>query len=136
LGDDGGDDEELAQTTIFPFVIGRDDRLLSSGDCRKIYRALGRDARGADAASGHEVAAKNCLVGQPVALGDAERDSVAALRICAGARLVTETWSSDDNTARGNLQRELGRVGAIVSRIEWLVAHLDSLDSTELCHET
>jgi hypothetical protein len=36
----------------------------------------------------------------------------AALRISAGARLVTETWSSTEDTARGNLQRELGRAGA------------------------
>jgi hypothetical protein len=52
-----------------------------------------------------------------------EPDPIAALRICAGARLVTEAWSPDQNTARENLQRELGRVRAIVSKIEWLVAH-------------
>jgi hypothetical protein len=133
------DDEELAQTTIFPFVIRRDDRVFSLDDCTKIYRALAGDARGAAAVNGQgydlEIAAKICLVGQPVALGDSERHPTAALRICAGARLVTETWSSNDDTARGNLQRELGRVGAIVSKIEWLVAHIDGLNLTELCHE-
>jgi hypothetical protein len=130
------DDEELAQTTIFPFVIRHDDRILSSADCRKIYRALARDASNAVSANAPgcdpEIAAKICLVGQPVALGDFERHPIGALRICAGARLVTETWSSDEATARGKLQHELGRVGAIVSKIEWLVAHEDGLNATEV----
>jgi hypothetical protein len=127
------DDEELAQTTIFPFVIRHNGRVFSLDDCRKIYRALARDARMDASANARgrdaEIAAKVCLVGQPVALGH-----IAALRICAGARLVTETWSSDADIARGNLQRELGRVGAIVSKIEWLLAHMDGLNSTEVSH--
>ena len=133
------DDEEFAQTTIFPFVISRDDRVFSLEDCRKIYRALAGDARNTAAASGHgydpEIAAKICLVGQPVALASRERHPFAALRICAGARLVTETWSSNEDRARENLQRELGRIGAIVSKIEWLAAHINDLNLTELCHE-
>jgi hypothetical protein len=132
------DDEELAQTTIFPFLIRRDGRVLSPGDCRTIYRALARDARHAVPANScgrPEIAAKLCLVGQPVALGDVERHPTAALRISAGARLVTETWSSDGQTALENLHRELGRVDAIVAKIEWLVAHMDGLNSTESCHE-
>jgi hypothetical protein len=133
------DDEELAQTTIFPFVIRRDGRVLSLDDCRKIHRALASDAREAAAANGHgcdvEIAAKICLVGQPVALARRERHPVAALRICAGGRLVTETWSSSEDTARDNLKRELDRVGAIVAKIEWLVTHLNDLHLTERCHE-
>ncbi len=125
------DDEELAQTTIFPFVIRHNGRVLSLDDCRKIYRALARDARRDASADerGHdpEIAAQVCLIGQPVALGES-----AALRICAGARLVTESWSSDEDIARGNLQRELGHVGAIVAKIEWLLAHIDGLNVTEV----
>jgi hypothetical protein len=123
---DNVEDEELAQPTIFPFVISRADRVLSLDDCRKVYRALSRDLRDAVSASEggreREIAAKLCLVGQPVALGRG-----AALRICAGARLVTETWTSDQGKARGNLQRELGSVGAVVAKIEWLAAHIDDL---------
>jgi hypothetical protein len=123
--DGSGDDEELAQPTIFPFVIRHDDRILSPDDCSKIYRALSRDARNAVSA---DEAAKDCLVGQAVALG---QRAVTTLRICAGARLVTETWTSNEDTARGNLQRELGRAGAIVSKIEWLLAHMDDLVRAE-----
>jgi hypothetical protein len=35
---------------------------------------------------------------------------------------MTELFA-DRNTARRNLQRELDRVGTIVSKVEWLVAH-------------
>jgi hypothetical protein len=133
---DGGIDEELAERTIFPFVIGTKDYALSLDDCRKIYRVLARDARDSVPADLHgrdaEIAAKACLVGQPVALGQRGPHPIAALRICAGARLVTETWSSDAETAHRNLQRELGHVGSIVAKIEWLLAHIDGLNVVEL----
>jgi hypothetical protein len=108
-------------------VIGRDRHVLLLDDCRKIYRALARaDADSANEA-GHEpeIADKVCLVGQPVALGRPERPAIAALRVCAGARLVTETWSSDEDVARRNIERELDGVSAIVAKIEWLVRRLD-----------
>ncbi len=131
---EGVDDDELAQRTIFPFVIRRGDRVLSLEQCRELYRALARDA--ADAAFADDVAvAKPCLIGQPVALGCGEGLPMAALRICAGARLVTEAWSPDEDTARGNLQRELGNVGTVVAKIEWLLAQMDSQDLAEVCHE-
>jgi hypothetical protein len=134
--EDDSVDEELAQLTIFPFVLMHQSRVLSLEDCRKIYRALARDARGSVPAELHghdaEIAAKICLVGQPVALSQRGPDPIAALRICAGARLVTETWSSDANTAYQHLQRELDNVSTIVAKIEWLLAHIDSLNLTEV----
>jgi hypothetical protein len=126
------DDEELAQTTIFPFVIERGNRVFSPDDCRNIYRALAQPLpeNGSAGAQGRdpEIAARSCLIGQPVVLGAAEPRPVAALRICASARLVTETWSSDAATARGNLTRELGQVSAIAAKIEWLLGDTDSRD--------
>jgi hypothetical protein len=130
---EGADDDELSQRTIFPFVIRHGDRVLSLEQCRKLYRALARDAADVVSADAAAVAAKPCLIGQPVALGCGEGQPVAALRICAGARLVTEAWSTDADTARGNLQRELGHVGAVVAKIEWLLAHIDSLELAEVC---
>jgi hypothetical protein len=104
------DDEELAQPTIFPFAIRHHDRAFSFDDCRKIHRALSVTGNAG------EIAAKVCLIGQPVALGNR-----AVLRISAGARLVSEAWSSGEAVARENLQRELGHLGAIVAKIEWLL---------------
>jgi hypothetical protein len=129
-------DEELAQRTIFPFVLTHRGRALPLEDCRKIYRALARDARESVSVEVHgrdaEIAAQLCLIGQPVALSQRGPHPVAALRICAGARLVTETWSSDANSAYRNLQCELGHVGTIVAKIEWLLEHIDDLNSTEV----
>jgi hypothetical protein len=107
---DSLDDEELAQPTIFPFAIRHHDRAFSLDDCRNIYRAL------SETKNAGEIAAKVCLIGQPVALGDR-----AVLRISAGARLVSETWSPCEAVARENLQRELGRLVAIIAKIEWLL---------------
>ena len=80
---DGGVDEELAERTIFPFVIELQDRALSLDDCRKIYRALARDARDSVPAESHgrdvEIAAMICLVGEPVALRQRGPHPIAAL---------------------------------------------------------
>jgi hypothetical protein len=128
------DDEELSQQTIFPFVIKHNGRMLSLDDCKTLYRALARNASDAVLATERMcdagIAAKRCLIGQPVALG---RDK-AVLRICAGARLVTETWSADENIAHANMQQELARVGAIVAKIAWLLTHMDSVKLREIRH--
>ncbi len=125
------EDEEFCQPTIFPFTIQHDARPLSLDECRKIYRALSENSETAGPATEQgcdpEVAARICLIGQPVALGHGEGHPIAALRISAGARLVSETWCSSQDTARAGLQRELGRVGTIVSKIEWLLGRIDDL---------
>jgi hypothetical protein len=129
------DDEELAQPTIFPFVTRHQGRALSFGVCRRIHRALCRDALDACAAGeggrDQQIAARLCLIGQPVALGEATAQSAAALRICADARLVTEAWSPDAGAADANVRYDLGRVGAVLSKIEWLLAHLGDLPSAQ-----
>jgi hypothetical protein len=129
------DDEELAQPTIFPFIIRQGGRALALADCRKIYRALARDAGDAAGATAGdpEIAARLCLIGQPVALGRGSPNPVAALRISASARLVTQTWCADQDAARRNLQRQLADVDAIVAKIEWLLAHIVDLNSMEAC---
>ena len=127
--DGGVDDEELVEPTIFPFVIRHEGRALSLDDCRRIHRALSRDARDGIPASrdgrDQRVAAPPCLVGQAVALGESVAHPVAALRVRADARLVTEAWSADEEAAGANVQRELERVGAVVSMIERLLAPRD-----------
>lgn len=130
-GDTGGD-EELAQRTIFPFVIRHGSGVRSLDDCRALYRALARGA--ASHVSADPVnAAKLCLIGQPVALGCDERHPAAALRISASARLVSEAWSSDEETARRNLQRGIDHVGTAVAKLEKLLALRDGL-SAEISH--
>jgi hypothetical protein len=130
---DTGDDEELAQRTIFPFVIRHGSGVRSLDDCRALYRALAGDAASA-ASADPENAAKPCLIGQPVALGCDERHPAAALRISASARLVSEAWSSDEDTARRNLQRGIDHVGTAVAKLEKLLALRNGLESAEISH--
>jgi hypothetical protein len=129
LGDTGADDEELAQRTIFSFVIRQGTNVLSLEGCRTLYRTLARGAAGAASADDPENAAKPCLIGQPVALGPA-----AALRISASARLVSEAWSSNEEAARGSLQRALDQVGTAVAKLEDLLADMDGLELAGVSH--
>jgi hypothetical protein len=132
-GDTGADDEELAQRTIFSFVVRHGSSVRSLDDCRALYRALARGAA-SPASADPENAAKPCLIGQPVALGCDERHQAAALRISASARLVSEAWSSDEDTARRNLQRGIDHVGTAVAKLEKLLAPRDGLESAEISH--
>ncbi|HYM34144.1 MAG TPA: hypothetical protein VET48_02050, partial [Steroidobacteraceae bacterium] len=126
---DGIDDEEMSARTIFPIAIRHNVGFPSFDDCTKIYRALNRDVSHllSSNASAREkqLAAQLCHIGQPVALGS----NVAALRISAGARVVSETWSPDKNIADANVRREIDQVATICEKIEFLVAHLNRLDT-------
>ena len=78
-----------------------------------------------------QIAARRCLVGQPVRLERRDGEPAAVLRLCIGARLVTGTWSPDASTASQNLQRELGRIAGVIAKIELLLAH-DRTEFVEL----
>ena len=125
---DAADDEELAQRTIFPFTIRPSDRDLSLEDCRTLYRALARGSAGEN-----ERETAPCLIGQPVALGSSEAPT-AALRISAGARLVSEAWSPDENIARDNLERAIGQVDVAVAKLEGLLTGSDGLEFAGASH--
>ena len=127
---DSGDDE-LAQRTIFSFVIRRGNRVLSLSECRMVYRALAGN-------SGRPVTvAQPCLIGQPVALGVAsgrDQQPPAALRISASARLVSEAWSPNIDVAHRNLQRAIDDAGTAIAGLEALLAGLDDIKAVEIAH--
>jgi hypothetical protein len=112
-------DEELAQRTIFSFTIRQGGGLRSLSDCRTLYRALAGHAVSGDLSP----AAQACLIGQPVALGR-DPSPPAALRISAGARLVSEAWSSDAKTAERNLQRAIDDAGTAIANLETLLMEI------------
>jgi len=121
------DNEEMSLTTIFPFAIRRNGDLLQLSDCTKIYRALNSYFNPANATDDErQLAAQLCHIGQPVALRR-EGGTMAVLRISAGARIVSETWSTDDAIAQANLQHEIDQVATICKKIEFLVTRLDEL---------
>ncbi|MGY3034837.1 hypothetical protein ACVIIV_004007 [Bradyrhizobium sp. USDA 4354] len=119
----GVDDEEFAQRTIFPFTLLRDGKPVSIAETGAVHRALARDMSeeiGGSAAD-RDVAAQRCLIGQPVRLERQDGTPQAVLRLCVGARLVTEAWSPDRAEARRNVQRVLDRIAHVLVKIELLL---------------
>ncbi|MCJ9703767.1 hypothetical protein, partial [Bradyrhizobium sp. SHOUNA76] len=64
------DDEEFAQTTIFPFMLLRGGKPVSIAETSAIHRAMARDMNEeiSGSAADRQVAALRCLIGQPVRL--------------------------------------------------------------------
>src|SRR5262249_35498425 len=105
--DTGIDDEEFAHATIFPVTLHRQGRVAPIAVRIAVHRALARDMSGEIADS---VAAQRCLIGQPVRLERPDHAPAYVLRLCVGARLVTEAWSQDTAEAQRNLQDILARI--------------------------
>jgi len=127
----GSKDEEFAGPTIFPFALRRDGDLLAVDDCQQVYRALRRDVSGVlggDLRDG-AIASQRCLVGQPVRIERPGAAPAAVLRLCIGARQLTETWNPDAAVARDKLDREIGRLMDVVAKTELLVSDPSSLDA-------
>jgi hypothetical protein len=121
------DDEEMSVRTIFPFRLRRAGRALSPADCTIVYRALNTDVSDllpADLSPAQRsVAAQLCHIGQPVDLPDG-----AVLRLSAGARIVSESWSPAGEAASlRNLQGEVDQVRVILDKIELLLRHFEAL---------
>jgi hypothetical protein len=133
---DTDDEEEFTHPTIFPFTARRDGHLLSATDCRLLHRALMRDCGDmvAGSAADRAIAAERCLVGQPVRIERQGEAATAALRLCVGARLVTDSWSSDPSVTQENLQREADRIAAIIGKIELLTARGNGPGLMELAY--
>jgi hypothetical protein len=127
----GGDDEEMATRTIFPFVVRRDRGPMSFTQCTTLYRALNADVSAQlPGASPEErtLAARLCHIGQPVMLG-ASVDDPGALRISAGARVVSETWSiAGEEAAMANLAREFAEIRIVLAKLGLLVRHFDAIE--------
>ena len=94
------EDDELSVRTIWPFTVQRDGKALSPAACSKIYHALNRDVSSLLPATAtlqdRRLAAQCCHIGQPVALRQTGGEAIGALRLSAGARIVSESWSADD----------------------------------------
>ncbi|QDF39159.2 hypothetical protein FJN17_17240 [Bradyrhizobium symbiodeficiens] len=123
IGTAGADDEEFAQATIFPFILLRDGKPVSIAETGAVHRALARDMSEAigGSAADRQVAVQRCLLGQPVRLERQDEAPLAVLRLCVGARLVTEAWSPDIAQAQRNVQDILDRIAHVLVKIELLL---------------
>ncbi|MBR0709481.1 hypothetical protein [Bradyrhizobium liaoningense] len=119
----GVDDEEFARGTIFPLALLRGGEPVSIAETSAVYRALARDMSSEidGSAADQQVAAQRCLVGQPVRLERTDGKPQGLLRLCVGARLVTESWSADAAQAQRNLQHMLDRIAHVLAKIELLL---------------
>jgi hypothetical protein len=127
------DNAEFATRTIFPFFIRCRGELLSHVQASVLYRALNDDVASLLPATLPPMlrllAARRCHIGQPVAVPDGMGGSLGALRISAGARVVSETWRADDIlAARENLRGEFDQVRAIVEKLALLVRYYDAIE--------
>lgn len=138
---DHADEEEMAVRTIFAFLPRRGGRCLSLADCTMLYRALNEDVSAllplSASAMDRRLAARLCHVGQPVSVPDPAGGYAAALRISAGARVISENWSkAGEGAALQNLQREFEEVLAILNKVSLLLRHFDALvDASETKNE-
>ena len=117
------DDEEFAQTTIFPFMLLRGGKPVSIAETSAIHRAMARDMNEeiSGSAADRQVAALRCLIGQPVRLERQDEAPQAVLRLCVGARHVTEAWSPDAAERQRNVQHVLDRIAHVLVKIELLL---------------
>ncbi|WP_375304795.1 hypothetical protein WI560_21745 [Bradyrhizobium sp. A11] len=117
------DDGEFAQTTIFPFMLLRGGKPVSIAETNAIHQALARDMSQAigGTAADRQVAAQRCLIGQPVRLERQDAAPQVVLRLCVGARIVTEAWSPDPAEAQRNVQQVLDRIAHVLVKIELLL---------------
>jgi hypothetical protein len=120
-------DDEFASRTIIPFAIRRRGRSLSQERCAALYAALNRDVShflpaGATARQ-RALASRPCHIGQPVLVPE-RGDAAAILRISAGARLVSESWTPEWETAMANVDGELDGVATVVEKIELLLDYV------------
>jgi len=117
------DDEEFAQYTIFPFMLPRGGKPVSIAETSAIHRAMARDMNEeiSGSAADRQVAALRCLIGQPVRLERQDEAPQAVLRLCVGARHVTEAWSPDAAERQRNVQHVLDRIAHVLVKIELLL---------------
>lgn len=79
-----------ALPTVWSFsVCGRAGALLDLAALRALYRDLNRDLSDVITGADHDLAARCCHIGQPVALARADGGPIGALRLAPGARLVS-----------------------------------------------
>jgi hypothetical protein len=131
---DGVDDAEMASPTIFPFLLRRHGAWLSPEECGIVHRALNSDISailpGTANPAHRRLAAQPCHIGQPVVIDQASGQALGALRIAAGARLVSDTWSGTGPAV--SLQRlgaAFSDLRTVLDKVELTLRHFDRLQA-------
>lgn len=113
---------EMRHQTIFSFVPHHNGEPLPLQQAAALYRAMGHDVSNRlphSSANQHRIAARECQIGQPVAL---RHRPGAALRICASARLVADCWQGAATVEKA-MAPVLDDVSAVIEKLDWLIDH-------------
>ena len=126
LGDEAAGWDEIA--TIMPFlVLGPDRRPLGIEAARKLYGWLNADVAAALPAflpaAERFLAGLRCHVGQPAPVADGHGGIAGALRISAGARLVSGEPSHAGIDDASRLAREIADARACLDKLSLLLRH-------------
>lgn len=137
LSEDGAERWD-ALPTVFTFLVvlrGARARPLSVAEAKLVYRWLNEDmsprlwfgARRADRA----LAATKCHIGQPVAWQLGHGRTAGALRLAAGARLVSGVQFDNDlgNTEDERLQMESRNALTVFNKISFIAEHWERLQT-------
>ncbi|MEA3274164.1 MAG: hypothetical protein U9Q81_02485 [Pseudomonadota bacterium] len=120
--------------TIFTFKVIKEGLPLTVVQCRRVYRWLNTNiTRGlppdATELEGH-LAATRCHVGQPVKVGRIGGEHIGALRLSAGARLVS--GAAHDRSLgpqpATRLTREIWDALTVLGKISLIMKYMDRLD--------
>ncbi|MDF1614080.1 pyridoxal phosphate-dependent decarboxylase family protein [Desulfurivibrio dismutans] len=121
-------DELSIRRTIFPFLVRHHDgSYLTPEEARTLYEKLNcdiGDEPGIPAAE-KELAAKCCHIGQPTEIPGKK---TAALRISAGARIISQCWQDGDGNM-AKIEEELEQISTILDKISLCVDTPDPLVS-------
>ncbi len=121
--------------TIFTFSVRAPGespaRWLGVDEARQIYGWLNSDLSGCLPESATEaeraLAARRFHIGQPVALATPSQKATGALRICAGARLVSGEPSQAGLDPAARLEREIGDALAGLEKISLILRHSSAI---------
>jgi hypothetical protein len=122
------DDEEFGSRSIFPFLVMRHGRPLTLAQSRALYAALNRDLSPIVGTSTADmaIAARICHVGQPVGIAGAASHALGAIRVSAGARLISQSWSSGhDGSSVDALRSKIAELRLVFEKIELIVSRMD-----------
>jgi hypothetical protein len=120
-----GADEEFSCPTIFSFLIRGGGGYLNVDDVAALYRALNRDMTSEMSLGDTRITARQCQIGQPVAMQPPGKAGTAALRIAVGSRTLFEAWSVGNQAAERAIQSIAGEIQLVVRKIELLLRHRD-----------
>ena len=109
--------------------------VLSPDEARRIYRWLNADLvaalPGGLSAAERRLAAARCHIGQPAPVATASGSVIGALRISAGARLVSGEPSHAGLGEERRLAAEIDSVRAVLAKISLILRHIDRLRAVD-----